>query len=99
MLARYADRRAISPLVAFNVFTAFSIDVFCQIQDDQNSTSEPGEVERNLDKIGLVLAQEGKILHIGLSRQLQQSRVYMELFDDLNEDEGLPTAAPEEVHA
>lgn len=70
----------ISVLLAFNVFTAFSIDVFCKIQEYEEASSTQNEVERNLSKIRASMAEQGLILHIEMSPELIRSRVYADMF-------------------
>jgi len=73
----------VSPLLAFNVFTAFSIDVFCKLQEFEEQKEENGErseVERNLDRIKEDLGKRGMCLHIEETAELSRTRVYRSMF-------------------
>merc|ERR1719261_528353 len=54
----------VSPLLAFNVFTAFSIDVYNQIVETKQKNIESGyegdEVEKNLGNIKAKYADKGQ---------------------------------------
>jgi len=78
-----------SPLLAFNVFTAFSIDVFCKLQEfaAAEKAGNKTEVEMNLDKIRREMAEKGMILHIRESADLAKAKVYRSMFVDEGEDE------------
>lgn len=68
-------------LLAFNVFTAFSIDVYCFLEKAASQKDpEPSEVEKNLQKIRADLADKGQCLHVASSSELDKSRVYRSLF-------------------
>lgn len=85
-----------SILIAFNVFTAFSIDIFNTIKDQMDKEEEmrekgkagdEGSIEENLNKIKTTIAKEGKCLHIGQNAQQQQAQVYKEFLLGDDDDE------------
>lgn len=79
----------VSPLLAFNVFTAFSIDVFCKLEEFVEKKEERSEVERNLDRIKEDLGKRGMCLHIEETAELSRTRVYRSMFvEDAEEEEG-----------
>jgi len=77
-----------SPLLAFNVFTAFSIDVFCTIQSMDESAKDGGdEVGNNLSKVKEQLAEKGLCLHVSESSSLKRAKVYKKIYGVPTEDE------------
>jgi len=74
----------LSPLLAFNVFTAFSIDVYCKLQEfaDKEEQGEKSEIEKNIEKIKIQLAEQGFCLHCEESAEMSRARVYREMFQD-----------------
>mmetsp|Transcript_60142 Transcript_60142/g.111529 ORF Transcript_60142/g.111529 Transcript_60142/m.111529 type:complete len:779 (+) Transcript_60142:60-2396(+) len=66
-------------MLAFNVWTAFSIDVFCNLQDISKSGRD--EADLNLDDMRLQLASQGKCLHVGTSASLLYSKLSRTMFD------------------
>jgi len=74
-----------SPLLAFNVFTAFSIDVFCKLQE-MDEADEPDMVAASLSDIQARLAERGLCLHIQESTALSRAKVYREMFLDDADD-------------
>jgi len=77
-----------SPLIAFNVFTAFSIDVFCKIQEMMDPDAmKKTEVETNLAMLQGELAEKGLVLHIEESAELQRERVYAAMFEEDEEED------------
>mmetsp|Transcript_48658 Transcript_48658/g.91168 ORF Transcript_48658/g.91168 Transcript_48658/m.91168 type:complete len:158 (-) Transcript_48658:107-580(-) len=74
-----------SPLLAYNVLTAFSIDVYQQIENsvakEEEEGARPCEVERNLKKIQAELADGGWVLHIQESAELAKLRIHSSLFN------------------
>lgn len=79
-----------SPLIAFNVFTAFSIDVFCKLEEMSDPENfKKDELEKNLQELQLDLAtNQGKILHIQPSTELQREKVYVAMFDESDGEDG-----------
>jgi len=83
-------------MLAFNIWTAFSIDVFCKIQEISAGEREQSDV--NLDDIRVTLADEGKCLHVGTSASLLYSKLSKTMFEvedeeALHEDAGKPPDA------
>mmetsp|Transcript_79628 Transcript_79628/g.206852 ORF Transcript_79628/g.206852 Transcript_79628/m.206852 type:complete len:550 (+) Transcript_79628:407-2056(+) len=79
-----------SPLIAFNVFTAFSIDVFCKIEemtDPDSDGAKKSEVETNLERMQSEMAAEGYVLHIEESAELQREKIYKAMFEEEDDDE------------
>jgi len=79
-----------SPLLAFNVFTAFSIDVFCKLQE-MDEADEEDVIVASLANIRARMADRGFCLHIQESTALSRTKVYREIFltesdDDSNDD-------------
>mmetsp|Transcript_70585 Transcript_70585/g.140057 ORF Transcript_70585/g.140057 Transcript_70585/m.140057 type:complete len:774 (-) Transcript_70585:78-2399(-) len=68
-----------SPLLAFNVFTAFSIDVFCKLQE-MDEAAEPNMIVASLANIRARMADRGYCLHIQESTALSRTKVYREIF-------------------
>jgi len=68
-----------SPLLAFNVFTAYSIEVFCKIQE-MDESPPPKRVMHHLDWMRQQMAAAGLVLHIKESVELSRSKVYREMF-------------------
>jgi len=69
-----------SPLIAFNVWTAFSIDVFCKLQVME---PERTEIYQNLGQIQAEMADKrGLCLHIHESAELAREMVYKALFEE-----------------
>mmetsp|Transcript_138433 Transcript_138433/g.239294 ORF Transcript_138433/g.239294 Transcript_138433/m.239294 type:complete len:823 (-) Transcript_138433:206-2674(-) len=85
-----------SPLIAFNVFTAFSMDVFASIQDqmaaeeelkEKGKAGEEGSIQENLAKVAVKLAIEKKrCLHVKASSAMEQAKVFREMFKDEDDD-------------
>jgi len=76
-----------SPLIAFNVFTAFSIDVFCKIEEMSDPENfKKSDVERNLEKMQAEMAETGWILHIQESSELQREKIYAAMFAEEDKD-------------
>jgi len=72
-----------SPLIAFNVFTAFSIDVFCKIEEMSDPDSvKKSEVEQNLEKMQSEMADRGLVLHIQETAELQREKIYRAMFEE-----------------
>eukprot|EP00931_Biecheleriopsis_adriatica_P049341 TRINITY_DN28542_c0_g1_i1.p1 TRINITY_DN28542_c0_g1~~TRINITY_DN28542_c0_g1_i1.p1 ORF type:complete len:864 (-),score=160.57 TRINITY_DN28542_c0_g1_i1:70-2637(-) len=69
-----------SPLLAYNVFSAFSIDVYQKLDEDARKQEDEGgqlcEVEQNLLKIQAEMADQGLVLHIQESADLKKLRVH-----------------------
>lgn len=86
-----------SPLIAFNIFTAFSMDVFASIQDqmdkeqelrEKGKAGEEGSIQANLAKIATRLAlDKQKCLHISASSSMEQAKVFREMFADDDDDD------------
>jgi len=74
-----------SPLLAYNVLSAFAIDVYQNIESSVSKEEEHGraecEVERNLLRIQAELAEDGWVLHIQESADLAKLRVHSSLFN------------------
>jgi len=83
-----------SPLLAFNVFTAFSIDVFCKLQE-MDEAAEPDMIVSSLTNIRARMADRGYCLHIQESTALSRTKVYREIFlsdgDDDSDGDGNDT--------
>jgi len=77
-----------SPLLAFNVFTAFSIDVFCKLQE-MDEAAEPDMVASSLADIRERFAERGMCLHVQESTALSRAKVYREMFLDNSDDAGI----------
>jgi len=73
-----------SPLLAYNVLSAFSIDVYQKIDEEVQSQEENGyelcEVERNLLMIQEEMADNGWVLHMKESADLAKLRIHTALF-------------------
>jgi hypothetical protein len=83
----------LSPLLVFNVFTAFSIDVYLALQEYQEKIDEEGiqdEVMKNLAKLQEDFAAKGKVIHVYTDIALLRRRIEMNMFemddDDDNDD-------------
>lgn len=73
-----------SPLLSYNVFSAFSIDVYGTVDSLVQKEEDEGrscEVERNLIKIQGDMAQQGLVLHIQESAELSKLHVHSAVFD------------------
>jgi len=94
-----------SPLIAFNVFTAFSIDVYLKLEAHAQADSEEGgtgslaEVRKNLHKVKEEYAQHtpAVVIHVEATKALATAMVFRELFDgdemeEQLEDEGESSA-------
>uniref|UniRef100_A0A7S2HY09 EF-hand domain-containing protein n=1 Tax=Alexandrium andersonii TaxID=327968 RepID=A0A7S2HY09_9DINO len=68
-----------SPLLAFNVFTSFSIDVFCNLQD-MDREGAPSKFTKNVAHIQTKMADEGYCLHVQESAELSRARVFRKMF-------------------
>lgn len=68
-----------SPLLAFNVFTSFSIDVFCNLQALDREDA-PDRFEQNVAHLQAKMADEGLLLHIEESAQLSRAKVIRKIF-------------------
>jgi hypothetical protein len=78
-----------SPLLAFNTFVSFAIDVYTKLSDE-DAKPEPSEIETNLKKIQAEMIKEGQILHIGKSHQLERYQMLadvLDLDDELDSDD------------
>lgn len=71
-----------SPLLAFNVFTSFSIDVFCNLQAMDKAGDAADKVKQNLAGIQTKMAEEGYCLHVQESAELSRARVFRKMFAD-----------------
>mmetsp|Transcript_45898 Transcript_45898/g.106710 ORF Transcript_45898/g.106710 Transcript_45898/m.106710 type:complete len:742 (-) Transcript_45898:164-2389(-) len=69
-----------SPLLAFNVFAAFSIDVYMKLADDALGAAFT-EVDTNMSRVRKQLAAEGKCLHFDMSADLAKHRLYKDLLE------------------
>lgn len=73
-----------SPLLAYNVLSAFSIDVYQKIDEEVSNQEEKGvelcEVERNLIRIQAEMADSGLVLHMKESADLAKLRIHTSLF-------------------
>merc|ERR1712217_702096 len=69
-----------SPLIAFNVFTAFSIDVYCKLEELEDEDAEKKtEIEEDLTDKGLCLT-------ITENSELAKERVYRAMFEEEDDD-------------
>lgn len=73
-----------SPLLAYNVLSAFAIDVYQKIDEEVQNQEEKGyelcEVERNLLLIQAEMAANGLVLHMKESADLAKLRIHTALF-------------------
>jgi len=78
-----------SPLIAFNVFTAFSIDIFLKLEEMSSPENQKlGDIAQNLGGLQKDMAAKGSILHIQESSNLRRERVYKAMFEEAEaEDE------------
>eukprot|EP00403_Amphidinium_massartii_P037698 CAMPEP_0178440972 /NCGR_PEP_ID=MMETSP0689_2-20121128/37178_1 /TAXON_ID=160604 /ORGANISM="Amphidinium massartii, Strain CS-259" /LENGTH=748 /DNA_ID=CAMNT_0020064011 /DNA_START=61 /DNA_END=2304 /DNA_ORIENTATION=- len=67
-------------LLAYNVFAAFSIDVYIQLTDEATSKSAE-DVEKNMQRVRVQLAAENEALHFAASADLAKHRLYKDLLD------------------
>merc|ERR1711862_843376 len=79
-----------SVLIAFNVWTAFSIDVFCTLDDMiQDQSSSKTTMDESIDRIRTDMAEKlGLCLHVMASAELAKERVFANLFENETEEEG-----------
>lgn len=78
-----------APLIAWNVWTAFSIDVFCMIKEMQDEEDgKKTDTEKSLEPLQARLAEEGVCLHIKESAALGRDRVCAKMFEDSDGDDG-----------
>lgn len=73
-----------SVLLAYNVFAAFSIDVYCQLNELSEGDGDGDEtgLEKNLSDIEERLWAEGKQLHVIMSPEVEKMRVYAAMLLD-----------------
>merc|ERR1711879_244369 len=68
--------------IAFNVFTAFTIDVFLTLRS-LNEEAETSEEDHNLTAMKETCRQEGNILHVSIPPEVLRMRVQIGVLDDL----------------
>jgi len=76
-----------SPLIAFNVFTAFSIDVYCHLERVGAEENTKTTIEENLESLQAKMANEGLCLAIEESAELAREKVYRAMFLDEDDDD------------
>mmetsp|Transcript_108088 Transcript_108088/g.302776 ORF Transcript_108088/g.302776 Transcript_108088/m.302776 type:complete len:786 (+) Transcript_108088:80-2437(+) len=77
-----------APLIAWNVWTAFSIDVFCMIKEMQDEEDDQKtNTEKNLEPLQAKMAEEGVCLHIRESAALGRDKVYAKMFEEDDDDD------------
>jgi len=80
-----------SVLIAFNVWTAFSIDVFTTLEDilkEQDNPKNKNTIDENINRIREDMVEKlGLCLHVEASAALAKERVFAQLFDDDDDSE------------
>eukprot|EP00929_Paragymnodinium_shiwhaense_P011891 TRINITY_DN11826_c0_g1_i1.p1 TRINITY_DN11826_c0_g1~~TRINITY_DN11826_c0_g1_i1.p1 ORF type:complete len:835 (+),score=236.61 TRINITY_DN11826_c0_g1_i1:125-2629(+) len=72
----------VGPLLAWNVFAAFSIDVYCKLDSMMNDgdMDAKDEVSQNLKKMQAKYAEEGYALHIWKSAEVVKAKLLREMY-------------------
>lgn len=81
-----------SPLITFNLLSAFAIDVYCKLEEyvEAESRGETSEVFQNIKDIQEDLSKEGFCLHVAMSAALLRAQVYKDMFPQEQEGENAP---------
>jgi hypothetical protein len=87
------------PLLSWNIFAAFSIDVYCNLDDmlGDNDQVEEDEVDQNLDRIMEDFAAKGMVLHITKSPAVMKAKLLRAMYgtpDSENVDSLNPAEEP-----
>lgn len=72
----------VSPLLAYNIFAAFSIDVYTQLRDMLRAEAVKDDIDVKLDEISQTMAADGICLHIIISSELAKAKVMHAMFMD-----------------
>ncbi|CAK0902019.1 unnamed protein product [Prorocentrum cordatum] len=78
-----------SPLITFNLLSAFAIDVYCKLEEyaESESKGESSEVYQNIKDIQEDMSKQGLCLHVAMSAALKRAQVYRDMFPQDGEDE------------
>merc|ERR1712136_532360 len=69
-----------SYLLAFNVFTAFSIDIYMQLKENADGDAAVDSMSKNLETVKLEMGEKGKVMHLSISLQLDKAAIYEQMF-------------------
>jgi hypothetical protein len=71
-----------SPLITFNLLSAFAIDVYCKLEEyvEAESKGVTSEVYQNIQDIQEDLSNKGFCLHVAMSAALKRAQVYKDMF-------------------
>lgn len=76
----------VAPLLAFNVFTALSIDAFTSLSEMSEQKDVQSEVVKNLEHYQDLFSHEGTCLHITVSSALRKEKVFKQLYEEEDQE-------------
>lgn len=71
--------------LAFNIFTAFTIDIFVSLKEAEEGDEET-EDDKNLSKMTEILEERGLVLHYIVPAEVTKAKAQMDVIDDLDDE-------------